>query len=312
MIRRSPCELYIKYLLVHPDEYSDENIRDIVRGQQLDYIGHDYLVRLRRRMRQPIPFYPNDRMHAPSRRLIDKHKLAGFFHPDETSIAAMKLLEKPRAKELIETMVIAEDPPALIAHRLRGIGLTTTVRAIKRYCSFYWNISLVDSTELRALLQMRVEYPRYRDDGMELIPETKLQLSAMKKAQYQDPRRMMVDIPIVPMAGLMNRLRMGMMPSQLDLAKLANVTRIAATVRSFQSTMSGGPNGAVQAMNYAIVAEKMSAMIEDLGSPDMELQRDLQQLGLATDDGTVPYIGELEGAHTVSLEPIEAEATEVK
>lgn len=168
MIRRSPCELYIKFLAVHPDNYNDDAIRDCVRGQQLDYLGHEYLHRLRKKLRVPVPFYPNNRLHEPSRKFLLRHRIFGFFHPDDDALASHQLLQKPRAKELIETMTIAGEPPALISHRLRHVGITTTVRAVKRYCSFYWDLSLVDSTELRALLRMRIEYPRYRDDGMEI------------------------------------------------------------------------------------------------------------------------------------------------
>lgn len=303
MIRRSPCELYIKYLLVHPDGYTDDSVLDIVRGQQLDYLGHEYLKRLRARLRIPVPFYPNNKLHSPSKKLLVRHKILGFFHPDEDSITAHHLLQKPRAKELIETMVIAGESHGVIAHRLRSIGSTVKVRAVKRYCGFYWNVELVDSTELRALLRMRVEHPRYRDDGMEPLPEQRLQMFAMNKVQYQDPRRMMVDMPVIPMAGLMNQMRMGLMPSQVELARLANVTRVAATVRAFESTMAGGPMGAVQARDYALVAKTMSEMILEIGSPDIELQKELQQLALVTDESTLPYIGELEGTHTVSLEP---------
>lgn len=210
-------------------------------------------------------------------------------------------------------MTIAGESHAVIAHRLRNIGITVTVKAVKRYCGFYWNLSLVDSNELRALLRIRVEHPRYRDDGMEAAPEQRLQMFAMSKVQYQDPRRMVIDMPVQPMAGLMNQMRMGLMPSQVELARLANVTRIAATVRTFQATMAGGPNGAVQAREYAIVAKTMGEMLQDLGNPDIELQKELQQLALVTDESNVPYIGELEGNHTVSLEPeiIDAKA-EVK
>jgi hypothetical protein len=183
------------------------------------------------------------------------------------------------------------------------------VRAVKRYCNFYWNINIVDSSELRALLRMRVEHPRYRDDGMEPLPEQRLQMFAMNKVQYQDPRRMMVEMPVTQMAGLMNQMRMGLMPSQVELARLANATRVAATVRAFETTMAGGPQGALRARDYTMVAKMMGEMITDMGSPDIELQKELQQIALATDDATVPHIGELEGSYTVELEPqvIEAE-----
>ena len=91
--------------------------------------------------------------------------------------------------------------------------------------------------------------------------------------------------------------------SERRLAKLANATRVAATVRAFESSMDGGSQGAVRARDYATVAKTMSEMIVDLGSPDLELQKELQQLALATDDAGVPHIGELEGTHTVDLEP---------
>ena len=46
MIRHSPAELYVKYLVCHPDGYTTDAIRDIVRGQDLDYPSDDYVDRI--------------------------------------------------------------------------------------------------------------------------------------------------------------------------------------------------------------------------------------------------------------------------
>lgn len=312
MIRRSPCELYITFLLVHPDRYSTRAIRDIVRSQQLDYPHDEYVEMLRNRMRIPAPFYPSNKLHRRSYLFVMKKRLMGFFHPDEASLAAHELLKKPRAKELIETMSITGDSPAIIAHRLVDQGFDATTLIVERYCQFYWNLNLVDATELRALLRMRVDSIKYRDDGNPLTNDQLLQSRALDKVRYQDPRSMMMEMPVTPMAGLMNQLRMGLMPSQVELARLTQATQMAATVRVFETVMRGGPTAALHGRDYAVIAKTMSEMLEDMGSPDLELQRELQQLKLKTDTQAITHVGELEGEFSVEMEPTKREVIDVE
>lgn len=312
MIRRSPCELYIKYLLAHPDRYELRAIRHIVRGQQLDYPNDDYVESLKSRLRLPTPFYPSNKYHKRSHLFLMQHKLLGFFHPDAGCRAAHELLRNARAKELIETMTIAGDPPPIIAHRLQDVGISSSTLSVERYCQFYWNIRLVDQTELRALIRMRVDSTAYRDDGAMPTNDQLLQSRALAKVRYQDPRSMILSMPVTPLAGMMNQIRMGLMPERVEFARLASAAKAAATVRVLEQMLDGGPMAAVRGRDYALVAKTMGEMLDEMGSPDAELQKELQQLKLQTDTGRVPHVGELPGDYAVEMEPTKREVIDVE
>lgn len=304
MIRHSPAELYIKYLVCHPDGYGTDAVRDIVRGQGLDYPSDDYVDRLRDKLtpRLPVPFQPTNKRHARSNRFLTRERLLGFFRPDQASQLAHKLLGQPRAKEVIEAMALAGESPAFISHRVKLLGCRSTPEAIKRYCAFYWDLKLVDSTEIRALLDMRVRYMIHTRTGHIAPPDQRLQHEALKSARYTDPRRMIADIPVTPVAGMLSQMRLGIMPSQLDLAKIAVAARAAASGRVLESAVIGGKGDAARARDWSLVSKMMSELIVDIGSPDVELQKELQQLALATEDGYVPHIAELPEGDTYTVE----------
>jgi len=152
MIRRSPAEVYIKYLILHPRKYSNEDIKEILDYVQLDYIGDWYVDKLRGELRPPNPFYPFDRRHKLSRRFLLTNGLIWIFHPDPPGLKAFKILEKPRVKEFVESMVTVGAPSVAIAASVtRTRNFPCDARTIDRYNDFFWNVELVDSTELRAV-----------------------------------------------------------------------------------------------------------------------------------------------------------------
>lgn len=308
MIRRSPCELYIKYLLCHPDGYSLSAVKDIVVGQDLDYPSDVYVQGLIRRLRIPVPFYPSNVVHHRTTRFLKAEQIFAFFHPDKPAEEAHRLLQTPRAKETIETMTLAGDAPALIAHRIRRIGVPATAEGVRRYCSFYWNLNLVDSTEAHALLRMRVE--RTMDPvvpGVEPTPDQMMQHLALNKAKYRDPRRLAAEIPNSPMASLMNQLRLGILPTQVELGRLLAATRMAAICRANEVVYAQSPTDAARGRDFMLMAKMATELIAEIGSPDTELQRDLQQLLLETDQGQVPHIRELQEGNRMPIIDVEAE-----
>ena len=313
MIRRSPCELYIKFLLVHPRGFSIEEIKDKLHEMGLDFPSEVYVERLQKRLTPPLLFHPTDRTHKPSQRFIIKHRLSGFFDPDEASAAAHDLVKNPRAKELIETLMLTEEPLALISSMVRQQGARCTVAAIQRYNTYYWDLSLVDSVETRALLQMRVDHIVNRDDGAEVKPYERMQHAALKRATYKDPRFLVTEMSITPMAGMLNRMRMGYLPTQVDLTRLAHATRVVCTVRAYSEAMNGAPHSAASARDFAVVARTMTDLINEMGSPDLELHKELQALALQTEDARPPNIHELTGGHhTMDLQPMAVEAVEAE
>ena len=309
MIRRSPCELYIKFLLVHPRGFSVEEIKNKLHEMGLDFPSEAYVGSLQARLSPPSLFHPTDKTHKASQRFIMKHRLRGFFDPDEASAIAHDLVKNPRAKELIETLTLTEEPLALISSMVRQQGSRCTVAALQRYTTYYWDLSLVDSVETRALLQMRVDHIVNRDDGEEVKPYERMQHAALKRATYKDPRFLVTEMPITPMAGLLNRMRMGYLPTQVDLTRLAHATRVVCTVRAYGEAMSGAPHSAASARDFAVVSRVMTDLINEMGSPDVELHKELQSLALQTEDARPPNIHQLSGGHhTMDLQPMTIEA----
>lgn len=305
MIRRSPCEVYIKFLASHPEHGDTDTVRRVVRAKQLDYPSDDYVDALRRDMRIPDIFRPTDKLHRRSFNLLVRHQILGFYHPDETSLMAQRLLEIPRAKELIETMSLSGAPASLIAHRLRATNVRATPSAVSLYLMYFWDLEHVDQTELRALFDMRISHLAYRDDNRELTTQERLQFEALKRAQYKDRRRVLLEMPATPMAGIMNQMMLGFMPSQMELSKLASAGRSAALLRTMEALMaSARGESATMGRDYALIAKTLQEIVNDIGDASSTLQRDLQQLSVQTDTTEVPHINELtQGNHTTEMDP---------
>lgn len=302
MIRNSPAEKYIEYLVSHPEGYSDDDIVGIMQLKQLDFIGPQYFARLRKEIRIPSPFYPENKVHKPSSRFLAAHRIYYLHHPDEAMDLAFRILKEPRAKEMLETMLITRDSERLCARRLSSLIPSVTSKAVERYKFFFFNIDAVDSYELQALIRLRTEYVPLKTDGYEDQVRT-----ALRKAGHQDPRRAMAAHPLPQVAGMMNQMRMGLMPSRADLARMVELAQHASIARTFNTVMTQyGPHAAAEARDWTLTTKMLGEVAADIGSPDAGLQRDLQALALKTDSSEVPHISQLTGGdHTVDLQPME-------
>jgi len=301
MIRRTPCEYYLKYLLVHPDGYSLRDIQLILREHQLDYPGDIPVQKLQNRIRKPPIFRPYDKRHSPTFRFLVSEGLYNIFHPDAAMKAAVALLKKPRAKELLESMTICEDPTSYVLHRLKGMGITLTEKELKRYYFYFWNLELVDRSELRVLLQMRVDSMLM--DGDDLI--SVMRHKAMKRAAYDDPRFVAASSQVSSFASVMNQIRHNHMPDPIDLPSLLARVRDTFIIRSAEAGLDQGPMASRQALDFTTSAKNVNELLESIGAPSEDLQRNLMNLMLDNDQRQVPYIHELtDGRHTVDVQPI--------
>lgn len=305
MIRRSPAEHYLKYLVVHPDAHTNDQIREIVGELQLDFVGNAYIDRLRSGLTAPTPFYPAQLRHTSSQRFLIKERIQGLFHPDEDTKRALEVLEKPRVKEFVEAMSLSGAPPQAIAYGLRSQRqFSCTSVAVERYQHYFWNLQFIDSTDTRALLQMRLETAASSKD-----PEIQAQLTALKKARYNDPRVIAADLPASPLTALMSQMRMGLMPSSGQLSQVLETLRTAAAIRALEATLSGGPDDSVRALNFSGVVRVATETLEQVARPDEELNQKLGALLLRTEPAPVPLIHQLsQGQHTVEMQPISKES----
>ena len=298
MIRRSPCEYYIKYLLVHPDDYGDEEVEELLRTQQLDNIGMEYLELLRASCPHPMPFYPFDEMHFRSQRFLIREGIRGLFVTTSHVECAMKLLQLPRAKEFIETSLICRSLPAWIAAVLsRKMGIPATQESIDIYKHFFFNVDLVDSHELKTIIRKRVEMVDVYD------PHQSVLKTLAWKTGFSDPRRVSAEMSIAPLAGMMNEVRLGLMPTNVELSKVATTTRLVATVGCLEGLMRGERPD--RCRDLAQTAKLMHEMLETIGDPESDLQESLRALALQTEAEPIPSIHQLSaGHHTVDVQPI--------
>ncbi len=286
MIRRSPAEVYLKYLILHPKKYTDAQIIEICQFAQVDYLGNWYLSRLRATLTPPTPFYPFDPSHQRSSHFLYMNGLHPIFHADDAARKAFKILELPRVKEFVEASLISGAPSQAIAlMTTRRYRFTCTPTVIERYRAFFWNLQLLDATELRALLQLRYAQLEHHAD-----PEIRRQYDLMKRAYYNDSRKLAADLPFSPISAMLSQMKMGIMPSNLDVAVIIAQAQKFAAIRTAEELMSNGKGAASNALNFAIVAEKMTAVLKDIAKPDEDLHKQLASIALRTADDAIPTV----------------------
>lgn len=301
MIRRSPCEYYTKFLILHPARYTDAQIKELLLDAQLDYLSGSYMKKLRAQCRPPEPFFPDDKNHRRSRNFLIGEGIEDLFDNTRAVQAARQLLKTPRAKELVEAMTLTRVPIRAISIALsRERSALFNDEAVRAYQRYFWNIELLDSTEMRALLFQRAMAPELHQDA-----EVKAHAKAFKNASYTDPRRVAAQMAHSPIGARLAQMRMGFMPSTDELAKLVETVRLTALARSLEMATYGGPEDSIKALNYAITAEKMGNILEQIVRPDEELRNQLSAIALRTNaPNKAPSIKQLSGGnHTIDLLP---------
>ena len=300
MARRSPSENYIKYLLVHPHNLTEDEVRKEVIEQGLDFIGMPYLDRLREEMSDlPQPFYPLNRVHTASQRFLIRHKLYSMFFPDHHVNLAKKLLLIPRAKEMIEQSFITGSGAAWIAAVVSRAGYRTSVKALEVYRHYFFNLDLVDNTELKALMMKRVASEPSDDPDEQILN----MIRENKQSTRSDSRILASQSAGNPIGALLNKVQMGLMPTDVELQRLVSTTRLIAVTRCLGSMKEGSGYSAQAARDFASVAKGMHDIIETLGSPEEELQQSLYQLALKVDNDTIADLDQLEGSYTTNVNP---------
>jgi hypothetical protein len=292
------------YLLTHPDGYSNEQIRILIKMQQLDFISMKHLEQLRKEATPPEPFYPENLTHAPSQRFLMRERIFYLYHPDKDTTLSIELLDHPRGKEVVERMLAAGNEPSWICTVLRRVDFQATPRSIELYRHYYFDTDAVNSLELRAILSMRSHVEVDATDS-----DARAYQAAIAAASKNDMLSMTPASPLAPFAQALNMLWLGIMPSGLELARLTTAARTAAVLRSAENSLLGRAD---KARDFALTGKILTELLESVGDVSGDLQRSMMSIALATDGTEVPSIQMLtEGNYTQDLMPAqEPEAEE--
>jgi hypothetical protein len=282
-----------------PDKLSDEDIIRTLREHHLDYPGGRYLAQLRATLHPPTPFFPMVESDVPSYTFLQQHKVHNLFFRNAHATNALSILEDPRAKELVEALILVEEPLLVICTRLRRFGFNVAPKAIEYFEHFFFNTSLVDSTELRALMSIRVDDMML--DGSS--PEDLIRAKAMKQAMYSDARYMAVNSPTPKLAAMKLQLRHGLKPNRADYSALAEGARTISIIAVQEALLRGGPKSATEARDLATVAVNMDNILRAKDDGIVESNKNLALVALTTDLNEIPTVRALSnGNFTESLE----------
>jgi hypothetical protein len=297
MIRSSPCDHYLRYLITHPDQYEDASIRNLVKLQHLDFVGMDHLKRLRASCAVPVPFYPEDLTHHESQRFLNKERIFQLYHPDADMTSAIKLLDHPRGKETTESLLAVGAEPLWICSMLKRMQLHLTTRTIELYRHFYFNTSLVNSVELQTILSMRADIDVPSGDS-----DARSYRYHYGRAMKDSVSSLLSTTTLSPFGHILNMMRLGVMPQGVEISKLATSARMSAVLLSQQNIMLGK---AEKARDFALTAKIMNELMESVGDVSGDLQKSLMKLSLDTDASVVPQLSQLSaGNHTVDYLPV--------
>jgi hypothetical protein len=300
MIRRSPSEVYIRYLLVHPNRYTNEQVKETLMFAKLDYLGSWYLDRLRASMQVPVPFHPWDVRHRESQRFLLGNGLHDLFFPDGAVRDAFKLLRVPRCKQWVEAMIGANVPFWEISSQLlRAMGYSCSEETIKRYSDIFYNPNLLDVDEMRALVELRAELLAGHPD-----PEIRAQAKAVKKASYKSPMRTVANMPISSLTTFSAMISMGLMPNKLDVPKVLSIALRGAAVRATEAAYEREPGDAQRFSFWATGIHNLLEALKDNVNVEEQLREQLSNLQVKYDRLDMPTVQEITGGRvTQNLEP---------
>jgi hypothetical protein len=275
---RSPSEKLVVYLLL--SGYSTDDVIAIVKRRALDVLSVEYVEELRASCVPPTPFRPDDAQHIESQRFLLHHGVRALVFPDDDMRVANRMLDTPRARETVETLLLSRAPAAWIGSALRRDGFQATARAVDLFRHFYADFSLLESSEILPLLVRRASV-------------------GGPAATAESPRMLAARSAGSPLGLPMAMLRRGILPSNLELGRVASATRAAAVLGSFDAIVSERKPRRAQRM--ASVAESMTRVLEAVGDAGATLERQLA-VRLEHDDTGLPDLSELSGGrHTVDL-----------
>jgi hypothetical protein len=301
MVRRSPCEYYIKYLTSHPANYSNEYIKEHLLTAGLDWLSDAYVDRVRATTIRPLPFRPFDKEHTASQFFLSKHRIYTMFFKDDATRCAVNILEHPRSKEFVEAMSLTGSSRVLIARGANHVAMppfALTEAGVRRFQHYFWNTDLLDFTELRAVIAKR---------GAESEDKE------YKKAFYKDSRKVACELPFNPISTVLSQLRMGITPRGVDFSELMERVRLVAGVKAYQAVLEDSQYSSENARNFITVAQGATDLMERTQRPEAKLAEQFQRMRMTTDNRPIPHIKELSaGRHTTDLQPTEARAEVVE
>lgn len=289
--RHTPCDVYIRYLVLCPEKYSTDQVVAFLQDKQLDFYAPSHVDKLRNSMVPPHGFNPGNLRHKQTALFLESTGTYRLFYPDDATREAHRHVNNPRAKWIIEVATLSGAANDMVLWWLAEAGIKATLAGILRYKAFYFNESLVDPMEMRVFMRLRSKGAREHEDFHE-----KQFSMLMREASAVDERIFSADTATTTLKQAAYLVRRG---GTLDHVKLAALSGTMARLALMQGvehmTRSGGKEASTTALQFVCAAEKLIAIEEAHKTVGSSTKKQFQQFRIEQDSSTVPYAGELEG-----------------
>lgn len=296
MIRRSPAERYIRYLLLDNLGRSDTDVRDLVRNMGLDPLTTRYIQQVRSTVERdmPAPFHPRRRTHAESLRFTRSLEVYDLFLPDQDTITAFEILDSAPLKLFIEFALLLHAPFSATAEQLvRQFNFRqATETAVRKYHQFFFDLTFIDASESRALLDARFAHDLDSQD-----PETKKLAASIYRSRFSDPRWVATKLPHNAASVMLAQTRIGIMPPDYDEGALLHDLRKLVMLRMYETVSVAGPDYDRVYLNLQTGLRMTVEMQVANMKPEESLRSQMEKVRLKPETSAVPVIHQLTGGH---------------
>lgn len=293
LLRQVPCQRYLLYLLARGTRLPE--IGERCESLRLIYGGEDFLQALHLSLELPDPFRPNSRTHEPSQTWLKEHGIAALFPSPwpAPAEAAFRLIQKPRAKEALETLLLAGSSREGIVLTLRRLGIQTSEETLLWAERLFWDISAMEVTELRAVLQMRAP-------SLAQVFANPYLAKKVERAMYRDPRLLLADVPKGPAAVLVAQTLLGVPQQKMNLEAFYQMMLEAISLRAMEAIYANGKDASFELLNYTSAAKAIADIKERLVKPDKQAQEGIQRATIVYRQQRQNSPALTEGNHQVS------------
>lgn len=303
MIKRAPAEVYVRYLLCHPDGYNNEAVKERMSDLELFCPLDRELNKLRRKYKPPTPFYPRNQHHTESIRFLRDAGIYSLFFPDNSTRYALAILENRPVRSTVEQLLAQNAKPAMVVTLLsRKFEFSCSIDGVRKYEYIFFHKDSLRIEKQQALDIVSSGWSVADDKDL-----TAAHLKAEARAKWEDARRSALKLPTCAPAQRLIAMQNGYMPKDdnynapEELKTLIRLLIDYAEVKMIEH----GPNAAKETNEAVSALQRIAAIAEQLRKPDEIVIEQVQGLHIVSDTEKPKTIAELtQGNYTTDLQPI--------
>ena len=144
-----PAHYFIKFLLVTLTDPSMETVNDNLLMHGVRSICNEEYSEYKKEVgSMPSDYRPWDRAHRSTTKWLNRQKIFSLIHQDDAvRLMEKEIMAKPKAREVIERLLISDMKAKEISYRLSKIDIFVPDLSIEIFSHYFWNTTLMGFTD---------------------------------------------------------------------------------------------------------------------------------------------------------------------